>query len=107
MEGDTNCTPNTHLEYPRARGQHNEARPPAPLDLRAGELPRATIGIVRDEIAEAFRDKLRVSMTHIGQSYAKPYHSRFNNIPYPHGTRIPELTKLSSKHGKSTHEHIG
>jgi hypothetical protein len=35
----------------------------------------AVIDIVREEIAEAFRDKLGVSMVPRGQSYRKPYDS--------------------------------
>jgi hypothetical protein len=42
------------------------------LDQRASGLPRAVIDIVREEIAGAFRDKLKVSIilggSHIGGS---------------------------------------
>jgi hypothetical protein len=53
------------------------------FDQRAGGLAPATIDIVREEIAEAFRDKLGVSMVPGGQSYQKPYDSRFDHHPYP------------------------
>jgi hypothetical protein len=43
------------------------------FDQRAGGLALAAIDIVREEIARAFRDKLRVSMVPGGQSYRKPY----------------------------------
>jgi hypothetical protein len=46
------------------------------LDQRAGGLPPAAIYIVREEIAGAFRDKLRVSIIHRGQLYWRPYDSR-------------------------------
>jgi hypothetical protein len=46
-------------------------------------------------------------MTHGGQSYQKPYDSRFDYDPYPHETRIPKFSKFSGDQGKSTHEHIG
>jgi hypothetical protein len=52
------------------------------LDQRVGGLPPATIDIVREEIAEAFRDKLRVRMISRGQSYWRPYDNRFDNHSY-------------------------
>jgi hypothetical protein len=77
------------------------------FDQRAGGLAPAAIDIVREEIAGAFRDKLGVSMVPGGQSYRKPYDSRFDHHPYPQGTRIPEFAKFSGDQGKNTHEHIG
>jgi hypothetical protein len=59
------------------------------FDQRASGLALAVIDIVREEIAGAFRDKLGVSMVPGGQSYQKPYDSRFDHHPYPQGTRIP------------------
>jgi hypothetical protein len=50
---------------------------------------------VREEIAGAFQDKIGVSMVSGGQSYQKPYDSRFDHHPYPQGTRIPEFAKIS------------
>jgi hypothetical protein len=41
-----------------------------------------------------------------GQSYRKPYDSRFDHHPYPQGTRIPEFAKFSGDQGKNTREHI-
>jgi hypothetical protein len=41
-----------------------------------------------------------------GQSYRKPYDSRFDHHSYPHGTRIPEFAKFSGDQGKSIREHI-
>jgi hypothetical protein len=77
------------------------------FDQRAGGLPPAAIDIVREEIAGAFQDKLGVSMVPGGQSYQRPYDSRFDHHPYPQGTRIPEFTKFLGDQGKSTCEHIG
>ena len=62
---------------------------------------------MREEIAGAFRDKLGVSMVPGGQSYRKPYDSRFDHHPYPKGTKIPEFAKFLGDQGKSTREHIG
>ena len=76
------------------------------LDQRAGGLPPAAIDIVREEIAGAFRDKLGVSIVPEGQSYRRPYDSKFDRLPYPQGTRIPEFAKFSGDQGKSTREHI-
>jgi hypothetical protein len=42
-----------------------------------------------------------------GQSYRRPYDSRFDYHPYPQGTRIPKFAKFSGDQGKSTREHIG
>jgi hypothetical protein len=77
------------------------------LGQRVGGLPPAAIDIVREEIARSFRDKLGVSMVPGGQSYWRPYDSRFDHHPYPQGTRIPEFTKFLGDQGKSTCEHIG
>jgi hypothetical protein len=51
--------------------QHTNSQTTSPLlDQRAGGLPLAAIDIVREEIADTFRDKLGVSMvpggSHIG-----------------------------------------
>jgi hypothetical protein len=46
-------------------------------------------------------------MTSTGQTNRKPYNSRFKNVPYPHGTRIPSFIKKIGEHDKSTHEYIG
>jgi hypothetical protein len=62
---------------------------------------------IREEMAELFRDKLRVSVARVGQSYQKPYDHQFDTIPYPQGASIPKFSKFSSKNGRSTHEHIG
>jgi hypothetical protein len=77
------------------------------FDQRAGGLAPAAIDIVREEIAGVFRDKLGVSMVPVGQSYRRPYDSRFDHQPYPQGTRITEFAKFSGDQGKSTREHIG
>jgi hypothetical protein len=42
-----------------------------------------------------------------GQSYRRPYDSRFDYHSYPQETRIPEFVKFLGDQGKSTHEHIG
>jgi hypothetical protein len=77
------------------------------FDQRAGCLAPAAIDIVREEIAEVFRDKLGVSMVPGGQSYQRPYDSRFDHYPYPQGNRLPEFAKFSGDQWKNTREHIG
>jgi hypothetical protein len=77
------------------------------FDQRVGGIAPAAIDIVREEIAEAFRDKLGVSMVPREQSYRRPYDSRFDHHPYPQGTRIPEFAKFLGDQGKSTCKHIG
>jgi hypothetical protein len=61
----------------------------------------------REEMTELFRDKFRVSVARVGQSYQKPYNHRFDTFPYPQGARIPEFSKFSGENERSTHEHIG
>jgi hypothetical protein len=45
------------------------------------------------------RDKLGVSVSGTGQLYWKPYSHRFDTVPYPQGTRIPDFSKISSEGG--------
>jgi hypothetical protein len=59
------------------------------FNQRVGGLVPAVIDIVREKIARAFRDKLKVSMVPGGQSYRKPYDSRFDHHPYPREPRYP------------------
>jgi hypothetical protein len=105
MTSHMSCPP--HNPNPWACKQHNTQTPTPLIDQRTCGLPPATIDIVREEITEAFRDKLTISMALWGQSYWKPYDNRFDYHPYPLGTRIPEFAKFSGDQGKSTHEHIG
>jgi hypothetical protein len=97
-----------HIAQTNGGRQHANIQPaPQIFDQRAGGLAPTAIDIVREEIARAFRDKLRVSMVPGGQSYQKPYDSRFDHHPYPQGTRILEFTKFSGDQGKNTREQIG
>jgi hypothetical protein len=45
-------------------------------------------------------------MVHGGQSYQRPYDSRFDHHSYPQGSGIPEFAKFSGDQGKSTRKHI-
>jgi hypothetical protein len=86
---------------------HTNIQTTSPMfDQRVSGLPPAAIDIVREEIVGAFRDKLRVSMVPRGQSYRRPYDSRFGHHPYPQGTRISKFAKFLGDQGKSTLEHI-
>jgi hypothetical protein len=78
-----------------------------PHSPRSGGLPPNTMEKIREEMAELFRDRLRVSVARVGQSYQKPYDHQFDTIPYPQGASIPEFSKFSGENGRSTHEHIG
>jgi hypothetical protein len=62
---------------------------------------------IREEMAELFRDRLRVSVARVGQSYQKLYDHRFDIVPYQQGARIAEFSKFSGENRRSTHEHIG
>jgi hypothetical protein len=57
---------------------------------------------IREEIVELFRDRLRVSVARVVQSYQKPYGHGFDTR-----ARIPEFSKFSGENGRSTHGHIG
>jgi hypothetical protein len=97
-----------HIAQTSGGRQHANIQPTPPMfDQRAGGLAPAAIDIVREERAGAFQDKLGVSMVPGGQSYRKPYDSRFDHRPYPQGTRIPEFAKFSGDQGKNMREHIG
>jgi hypothetical protein len=57
---------------PWARGQYNGTQAPTSLDPRDGGLRLAATGIVSEEIAGAFLDKLGVNMTHGGSRIGIP-----------------------------------
>jgi hypothetical protein len=61
---------------------------------------------IRKEVAELFRDRLRVSVARVGQSYQKLYGHRFDTVSYQQGARISEFSKFSGEGGRSTHEHV-
>jgi hypothetical protein len=61
---------------------------------------------IREQMVELFRERLGVNVAISGQSYQKPYNYRFNTVPYPQGTWIPDFSKFSGESGKSTHEHV-
>jgi hypothetical protein len=61
---------------------------------------------IREEIVELLRERLSISVAISRQSYQKPYNHRFNIVPYPQGTRMPDFSKFSGESGKSTHEHV-
>jgi hypothetical protein len=66
-------------------GRHSNARPNEPHGPRSGGLPLDTMEKIREEMVELFRDRLRVSVARVGQSYQKPYDPRFDTVPYPQG----------------------
>jgi hypothetical protein len=53
-----------------------------------------------------FRYKLGVSVSGTWRLYRKPYNHRFDVVPYPQGTRIPDFSKFSGEGRKNTHEYI-
>jgi hypothetical protein len=65
-------------------------------------------GKIREEIAELFRDRSRVSVARVGQSYQRTYNHQFDTIPYPQGARIPEFSKFYSWNELESkfHEHF-
>jgi hypothetical protein len=63
-----------HIAQTNGGRQYANIQLTSPMfDQRAGGLAPAAINIVREEIAGAFQDKLKVSMVPGGQSYQKPY----------------------------------
>jgi hypothetical protein len=105
-EGGTNKTPNTHFEHPWEEGQQHNVRKPEVFTPVLNGCSSYAVEKIRDEVVGLFRDKLSVSVSATGQSYWKPYSHRFDVVPYPQGTRIPDFYKFSGEGGKSTHEHI-
>jgi hypothetical protein len=83
-----------HNSNPLARRQHNTQTPTPLIDQRAGGLPQTATDIIREEIARAFRDKLRVNIIPLGQLYRKPYESRFDYNPYPKEHQYPNFQKF-------------
>jgi hypothetical protein len=61
---------------------------------------------IRDEVARLFRHKFGVSVSSMGQSYRKPYNHRFDVVPYPQGTSMPDFCKFFGEGEKTTHEHV-
>lgn len=59
-----------------------------------------------EEIAELFRDKLRISISGLGSSYRKPYNHRFDTLPYPSGSKVSDFSNFSGESAKRTHDHI-
>ena len=39
--------------------------------------------------------------------YKKPYPEYFDNIPYPHGYKVPDFVKFNGVDNKTTWEHVG
>jgi hypothetical protein len=59
---------------------------------------------VRDQIARTLR---KFGLTSKGQarSYQKSYLEYFDTIPYPRGSRVPNLAKFMGDDAKTTYEH--
>jgi hypothetical protein len=62
-------------------------------------LPPTAIEMVREEVARAFRNKHEVKHAPWGQSYRRPYDSRFDYDSYLHGTRIREFINFLGDQG--------
>jgi hypothetical protein len=62
---------------------------------------------IREEMAELFQGRLRVSVARVGQSYKKPYDYQFDVVSYPQWARILEFSKFSGESGRSTHGYVG
>jgi hypothetical protein len=95
------------IDRSRQEGRHNNARPNEPHSLGSSGLPSDAMEKIREDMAGLFRDRLKVSVARVRQSYQKPYDHRFDIVPYPQGARIPEFSMFSGENGRSTHEHIG
>jgi hypothetical protein len=52
---------------------------------------------IREEMAKLFRDRLRVSVARVEQSYQNSYGHWFDTIPYSQGARIPEFSNFLVK----------
>jgi hypothetical protein len=95
------------IARPRQEGRVSNAQLNEPHSLGSSGLSPDSMEKIKKEMAELFRDRLRVSVARVGQSYQKTYDHRFDIVSYPQGARIPEFSKFSGENGRSTHEHIG
>jgi hypothetical protein len=95
------------IDRSRLEGRHSNARPNVPHSPRSSGLPLDVMEKIREEMTELFRDRLRVSVARVGQSYQKPYDHRFDTVPYPQRARVPEFSMFSGENGRSTYKHIG
>jgi hypothetical protein len=102
-----NHRPINTIDRSRQEGRYANARPNEPHSPGSGGLPPGAMEKIRKEMSELFRDKFRVSVARVAQSYQNPYNHRFDTVPYSQGARVPEFSKFSGENGISTHEHIG
>jgi hypothetical protein len=97
-----NHRPINTTDRSRQEGRYTNARPNEPRSPGSSGLPTGAMEKIREEMTELFRDKFRVSVARVGQSYQKPYNHRFDTVPYPQGTRISEFSKFSGENGRNT-----
>jgi hypothetical protein len=74
-------TPSAHLGHPWEESRQNDVRQPEISTHKLNGGPPDMVERIRDEVVGLFRDKLRVSVSGIGQSYQKPYSHRFDVVP--------------------------
>jgi hypothetical protein len=56
---------------------------------------------IREEMVELFRDRLKVSIARMGQSYQKPYDHRFDIVPCPQGQGYRSFLSFLMKMGEA------
>ena len=67
---------------------------PPPNQHRPENIEELISGIIRDKFGIEARNHAKV--------YQKPYPDYYDNIPYPHGYRVPEFTKFSGDDSRTT-----
>jgi hypothetical protein len=74
---------------------------------RATAEPGTDPNNLTNQLATTLRESFGIEPKGRGRVYQKPYSDYYDQLPYPRGYRVPELSKFSGDDGKITLEHVG
>jgi hypothetical protein len=74
---------------------------------RATAKPGADPNNLTNQLATILRESFDIEPKGRGHVYQKPYPDYYEQLSYPRGYRVPELTKFSEEDGKTILEHVG
>ncbi len=99
--------PNSGYLHDTGYGQYNNIVPQQP-PLRLPNPPpnRHKPENMEELTSIVIRDKFGIEAMDRAKEYQKPYPNYYDNLPYPHGYRIPEFTKFSGEDSRTTWEHV-
>jgi hypothetical protein len=60
-----------------------------------------------NQLATILRESFDIKPKGRGRVYQKPYPDNYDQLPYPRGYRVAEISKFSGEDGKTTLEHVG